>query len=153
MRKPPAMPALLARLVHPDRLAVLAQFLRFGAVGGVGFLMDTATVYATRGALGLYGAGLLAYLVAATGNWILNRLWTFRGQSSGPAHREWARFLGANALGFVLNRGAYFGLVTVSQLCADHPVIAVAAGSLTGMLANFNLSRRLVFTGSDVTGR
>ena len=124
---------------------VLLQFLRFGTVGTAGFVVDTAVVYATRGALGLYGAGLLSFLVAASGNWALNRVWTFRGSSSGALHRQWAKFLAANSVGFVLNRGAYFTLVTISVLCATNPVIAVGAGSLTGMFANFTLSRRLVF--------
>jgi putative flippase GtrA len=139
------MEAILARLIDPPRLALLAQFLRFGTVGAFGFLVDTATVYATSGALGLYGAGAVGYLIAASANWMLNRTWTFRGQGSGPAHRQWARFLAANALGFVLNRGAYFTLVTVSVVCATYPVLAVFAGSLSGMLVNFTLSRRLVF--------
>ena len=124
---------------------MLAQFLRFGTVGAFGFLVDTATVYATRGTLGLYGAGVLAFLVAATANWGLNRVWTFRGLGSGALHRQWAMFLAANSVGFVLNRGAYFILVTFSVLCAANPVIAVGAGSITGMFANFTLSRRLVF--------
>jgi putative flippase GtrA len=124
---------------------MLAQFLRFGVVGTFGFVIDTATVYASRGALGLYGAGVLAFLVAATANWWVNRIWTFRGLGSGALHHQWAKFLAANSLGFVLNRGAYFILVTVSVLCAANPVIAVAAGSVTGLAANFTLSRRLVF--------
>jgi putative flippase GtrA len=124
---------------------MFGQFLRFGTVGAFGFLVDTATVYATRGALGLYGAGVLAFLVAATANWGLNRVWTFRGLGSGALHRQWAMFLAANSVGFVLNRGAYFILVTFSVLCAANPVIAVGAGSITGMFANFTLSRRLVF--------
>jgi putative flippase GtrA len=124
---------------------MLGQFLRFGTVGAFGFLVDTATVYATRGTLGLYGAGVLAFLVAATANWGLNRVWTFRGLGSGALHRQWAMFLAANSVGFVLNRGAYFMLVTFSVLCAANPVIAVGAGSITGMFANFTLSRRLVF--------
>ncbi len=139
------MQAMLVRLSTPARLALMAQFLRFGVVGVAGFAVDTATVYASRATLGLYGAGVLAFLVAATANWALNRIWTFRGQGEGPMHRQWAMFLAANSLGFVLNRGTYFVLVTVSLLCADNPVIAVAAGSLAGMFANFNLSRKLVF--------
>ncbi len=130
---------------HAARLALLAQFLRFGAVGGSGFLIDTATVYATRGWLGLYGAGVLAYLLAVSSNWALNRVWTFRGQGSQTLHRQWAAFLAANLAGFALNRGAYTILVTISPLCAAQPVFAVAAGTAAGMFVNFFLSRRYVF--------
>jgi putative flippase GtrA len=117
----------------------------FGTVGTVGFLLDTATVYTLRHWLGLYGAGAVAYGVAATLTWILNRLWTFRGKTSGPAHQQWARFLLVNLGGFVLNRGTYAALVTFVPLCAAEPVWAIAAGSIAGMFLNFNLSRSMVF--------
>ena len=132
------------RALHA-RLPLLAQFLRFGTVGVAGFVVDTATVYATKGVLGLYGAGAIAYLTAASANWLFNRLWTFRGHGSGPAHRQWLAFLAANLFGFVLNRGTYFVLVTVSERCAGQPVLAVAAGAVVGMALNFHLSRTVVF--------
>ena len=127
------------------RLRTLVQFLMFGTVGTFGFVLDTTTVYALRYQLGLYGAGLVSYIVAATGTWICNRLWTFRGQGSGPAHRQWARFLGANAFGFMLNRGTYALLVTFVALCATQPVFATGAGAIAGMFVNFGLSRAIVF--------
>jgi putative flippase GtrA len=129
----------------PVRIAMAAQFMRFGVVGLAGLVVDTATVYGLRHALGLYGAGLVAYVFAATGNWVLNRIWTFRGLGSGPAHRQWAMFMVTNLGGFVLNRGTYAILVTFVVAAADQPVIATAAGSIAGMFVNFSLSRRLVF--------
>jgi putative flippase GtrA len=128
-----------------SRRTLIVQFLMFGTVGLFGLVLDTATVYGLRHQLGLYGAGLVAYVVAATGTWLLNRLWTFRGSGSGPAHRQWARFLAANAIGFVLNRGTYALLITFVPLCAAQPVFATSAGAIAGMFVNFNLSRALVF--------
>jgi putative flippase GtrA len=150
------MRALLLRLAHqlppparhhvtPARIAMLTQFLMFGLVGAVGFLFDTATVYSLRRSLGLYGAGMVAYVVAATVTWLLNRLWTFRGSSDSPAHQQWARFLVVNLLGFALNRGTYALLVTFVALCAAQPVYAVGAGAVAGMFLNFKLSRAIVF--------
>ncbi len=133
------------RALTPAQRLVAGQFLRFGVVGTGGFLIDTATVYAVRHALGIYGAGLAGYVVAATGNWMLNRLWTFRGEGSGPAHRQWALFMVANLGGFVLNRGTYALLVTFVAGAARQPVIAIAAGAVAGLLVNFILSRRVVF--------
>lgn len=124
---------------------LLHEFMKFGTVGGVGFVCDAATVYALRGWLGLYGAGMVSYFVAATVTWSLNRVWTFRGRGSLPAHRQWALFLATNLLGFVLNRGAYATLITVSAFCRAWPVLAVAAGAGAGMFVNFGLSRNVVF--------
>ena len=95
----PAVPwtPLLVTLIEGVKAGwPVGVFTRFGAVGRVGCVVDTATVYGLRGALGLYGAGIVAYFIAATVNWLLNRVWTFRGQGSGPAHQQWARFLGSN---------------------------------------------------------
>jgi putative flippase GtrA len=132
---------LLERLLTPQRRLLAVQFLRFGVVGVFGFLVDTATVYATRGLLGIYGAGAAGYLVAATGNWTVNRAWTFRGHGDGSLLRQWALYLLANLGGLALNRGAFFALVTLSPLCAAHPVLAIAAGSVCGIFANFHFAR------------
>jgi putative flippase GtrA len=139
------LPLPARRYATPERIAVLSQFMMFGVVGVVGFLADTATVYSLRYSLGLYGAGAAAYVVAATVTWLLNRLWTFRGQGTGPVHQQWARFLMVNLSGFVLNRGTYAILVTFVPLCAAQPVYAVGAGAIVGMFLNFRLSRAIVF--------
>ncbi|HUZ62569.1 MAG TPA: GtrA family protein [Acetobacteraceae bacterium] len=140
-----ALPPPLRAHATPARLVLLAEFLRFGVVGVIGFCFDAGTVYATRGVLGLYGAGILSYFVAASVNWGLNRCWTFRGRGNGPAHRQWALFLAANLAGFALNRGTYIALIATSPLCVAYPVLAVAAGSIAGMFCNFSLSRAIVF--------
>lgn len=123
----------------------LVEFLKFGTVGAIGFVFDTGTVYALYGGLGLIGAGIAAYVVAATCTWLLNRLWTFRGRGGQSAGRQWALFLAANAVGFTLNRGTFALAVTYLAVAARYPVLAVAAGTVAGMGVNFFLSRRIVF--------
>ena len=124
---------------------LIAQLLRFGVVGTSGFLVDTATVYALAGRLGLYGAGLVSYLVAGSYCWAVNRVWTFRGRGRGSARHQWARYLLINLSGLVFNRGTYAALVTFVPLCATQPVFAVAGGAVAGVMVNFTLSRQVVF--------
>lgn len=135
-------PFILPELPQFD---MLKQFLRFGFVGAMGFVVDTTTVYLLLGGVGVYWAGAIAYPVAASFNWAANRVWTFRGLSTGSASAQWGRFLVVNLLGFLLNRGTYFTLVTISPFIAEHPVFAVAAGAVAGLAVNFDLSRRHVF--------
>ena len=107
--------------------------MQFGTVGVVGFLVDTAVVYATRSWAGLYVGGTLAYAAAVTTTWWLNRVWTFRGIGNiGPAHRQWLKFVVASLPGLCLNLGTYFLLVALLPLCAAHPEIAIAAGAVAG---------------------
>ena len=135
----------LRLLRAPARRALFGQILRFAVVGTFGFIIDTAIVYATRNNLGLYGAGVMAFLVAGSVNWALNRTWTFRDRRPERPRTQLARYLAVNLTGFVLNRGAYAALVTYWPPAAAEPVLATAAGAVAGMGVNFVLSRRLVF--------
>ena len=126
-------------------LSLAAQLLKFGTVGGLGFLWDAATVYGLRPLIGLKAATIGAYLVAATMNWLLNRVWTFRGAGGGGPFRQWLAFLVANMPGFAINRCVVFALFWLSPIFVAAPILALAPGSLAGMIANFGLSRRLVF--------
>ena len=140
------LPPKLRSHASEPRLRLLVQFGMFGLVGLVGLAIDTATVYALWSAVGLYAAGIAAYFTAATGTWLCNRLWTFRGLGGGEAwYVQWARFLTANLTGFAVNRGLYAILVTFVGVAARHPEIAIAAGAVAGMVFNFNMSRKMVF--------
>lgn len=134
----------------------MGEFLRFGVVGTLGFLIDTAVLYAALSlGAGLYLGRVLSYVTAASANWALNRVWTFREADRGLRGRQWSMFLLVNLLGFVVNYSVYILLVTFWPVAFSHPVIAVAAGAVAGLGGNFLLSRRFVFqkprTGS-ITG-
>ena len=140
------MIALLGRMLGPTRARTAVQFLQFGVVGTIGFVVDTAVLYAGLAlGLGLYGGRAISYLAAATCTWALNRAWTFRTAEQAPAAQQWAVFVLVNMLGFAFNYGTYAVLVASVPFVAAHPVLGVAAGSLAGMIGNFVLSRRYVF--------
>ncbi|MGK7866727.1 GtrA family protein [Falsiroseomonas sp. E2-1-a20] len=137
----------LARPLGPRRAAGLVQFLRFGVVGTVGFVVDTAVLYAGLAVgLGLYSGRAVSYLAAATTTWALNRAWTFRAEGPAqPLARQWALFLVVNLVGFAFNYGTYAVLIAFVPAVAAAPILGVAAGALAGMAGNFILSRRFVF--------
>lgn len=124
----------------------IERIARFGVIGCFGFVWDTSTVYLARAVIGLVPAILLGFFVAVTLNWVANRLWTFRDCADrSPLLRQWALYVAANALGFVLNRGTAMLLVLSVPLCHAVPVIALAAGAIAGLGANFTLSQLIVF--------
>jgi putative flippase GtrA len=131
------------------------QFLTFGAVGAIGFVVDSAVLYFCMGALGTgpYTGRAASYLAAATATWALNRAVTFKpaapaagsGSGLGTLLRQWMHFLAVNAVGGVINYTVYAALIASMEIFARHPVLGVAAGSLAGMLFNFTFSRKLIF--------
>ncbi len=128
------------------RFALTHDFIRFGMVGSLGFCWDTGTVYALKGVVGIYVAGVCGFLVAATANWALNRFWTFRHLDHMAAHHQLMRFLMANFVGFIFNRGIFFILVSISPLCRSQPVLAIIAGTAGGLCFNYLLSKKFVFS-------
>ena len=127
------------------------RFLRFGLVGGGGFVVDTAVLYLAAGlGTGWYVGRLFSYLAAATFTWACNRRFTFE-VTKAPSLGEWAAFLLANAVGGLLNYATYAVLMVLSRQVVAHPVLGVAAGAGAGMIVNFFLSAR-VFAASRQHG-
>jgi putative flippase GtrA len=125
-----------------------SRFLRFALVGGAGFVVNEAALAAALrlGHLDKYSGWLCAFLVAVTFTWWGNRTLTFRDIAARKGLLgEWAAFLVANSLGAVANFGVYSALVTFAAKPFGDPFVAVAAGTLVGLMFNFAASQRFVF--------
>jgi putative flippase GtrA len=129
------------------RRALIVQFLKFGIVGVIGFIVDVAMLKFCMHVLGMgyYAGRLVSFPIAASVTWICNRLFTFRGKGRGHAGVQWVKFLIVCIGGFILNYGAYAALIATSPLIRDYPSLGVAAGSLAGMFFNFFAARTVVF--------
>ena len=70
------------------------QLVRFGLVGGVGFIVNLAVYAVCVHAAGIdyHVANVVAWLVAVLNNFVLNRHWTFDA-ADGRAHPQAVRFL------------------------------------------------------------
>lgn len=138
---------------------VSRQFATFALIGVGGLFVDMAALAVALHLLGLdpYGGRVFSYLMAATFTWYMNRRFTFTGVSRRGAIRQWARFLAANAVGAVVNYGVYVLVLKLGPwviasiglwpevLTALLPYAGVAAGSVSGLVFNFVLSKKLVF--------
>jgi len=126
------------------------QFLRFCAVGGIGFSVDAGLLWLVleMTALGPYLARLVSFLVAASVTWMLHRRFTFPGARRGRRGRQWLHFVVVNGAGAVLNYGVYALLIATCFWFADRPVLAVAAGSAVALMVNFIANRQWVFRDS-----
>jgi putative flippase GtrA len=136
----------------PSGLA--GRILRFGVVGGIGFVVDAAVLWALTGPASVdpYGARLGSFAVAVVVTWLLNRSFTFAstarpggGETArGPA-AEFARYLGSQGLGWLVNFALY-SLVVAAFRTVDHIALyALAVGSAAAMGLNFLLASYFVF--------
>jgi putative flippase GtrA len=129
---------------------LLRQVWYFGVVGTVGFVVNAALVEALVNVAGVVWAQAIAFPVAVTVTWWLNRKYTF-GASKHAVQYELLRYVLANSLGWVANNGVYVALVLTLPFARIHPAIAVAGGTAAGVAFNFCMTRSFVFRQGDTT--
>ncbi|HEX8753992.1 MAG TPA: GtrA family protein, partial [Solirubrobacterales bacterium] len=110
--------------------ATWVQLLKFGLVGGSGYLINLAVFALLAGSLNVHHtiAAIGAFAVAVTNNFLWNRYWTF-GPGEGPAHFQAARFFAVSLASLGLNLAVLELLVsshTAGELGAQAIAVALA---------------------------
>lgn len=122
------------------------EFLIFGIVGTLGFLVDAGVLYLLKGSLGLYWARVPSFFCAATATWLLNRQFTFRSRVSGVSiFQEYAKYFGLMLGGGAVNYLVYAIAVSLLPAASYRPLASVALGSIAGMFINYFFARYFVF--------
>ncbi|MGF1734601.1 GtrA family protein [Photobacterium satsumensis] len=132
------------------------RFLKFAIVGGCGFLVDVAATYMLSQFVIVEVARGIAFWIAASSNWWLNRQFTFEGVLQERPVKQWLKFLSASSIGFLPNWICYWILLNSSveqatsllisvDIAIWWPYLAMIPGILLGMVVNFTLSERWVF--------
>jgi dolichol-phosphate mannosyltransferase len=106
------------------------QLLKFGLVGGSGYLINLAVFALLTQNLSVHHtiAAIGAFCVAITSNFFWNRHWTF-GATDGHAGFQAARFLTVSLGGLLINLGLLEALVrgtSLGDLTAQAIAVAVA---------------------------
>jgi putative flippase GtrA len=120
-----------------DRLGAAArrpaswwQLLKFGIVGGSGYLINLVVFAVLAGSLGVHHmvAAIGAFCVAVTSNFLWNRYWTF-GPGESSAGFQAVRFFTVSLASLGINLAVLEVLVaggTVGELTAQAIAVAVA---------------------------
>lgn len=122
--------------------------LFFAIAGTVGFLLDAGVLQILTVFLAVppLVARIASFFVASVATWRINRRYAFSGgrQDQGPL-QEWARYVAASGLGALVNYLAFAMVVVTAGRTPVITTMAVAAGSLAGMVVNFTLYKYVIF--------
>ena len=107
------------------------QLVKFGIVGGSGYVVNLTVFAALLQGLGVHHipAAVGAFCVAVTNNFFWNRIWTF-GAADGHAGFQAARFLAVSLVGLGFNLALLELLVSVAG-APEVPAQAVAVALTT----------------------
>ena len=75
------------------------EFLLFIVSGVIGFIVDVLFTTFFRNMLGVYGARIPAFILAATVTWMFNRTFTFKNKSDKSIFSEYIHYLGLMVMG------------------------------------------------------
>ncbi len=85
---------------------LITKFLKFGVVGASGMVVHFAVLYLLREVVGLnsFVANTIGFVTAATTNYVLNRIWTFRSKEK-QVGVEYLKFILVSVIGLGINNG------------------------------------------------
>lgn len=108
------------------RPASWLQLLKFGLVGGSGYLINLAVFAALAGLLGLHhlAAAVGAFCVALANNFLWNRHWTFKAGHGHPGFQA-ARFFAVSVAALLVNLAVLEILISAASM-DDLPAQAIA---------------------------
>jgi putative flippase GtrA len=127
-------------------MIVSKEFLRFLAVGAVGFAIDGGLVVIL---VSQHADPLLArcfsFPSAVIATWWLNRVWTFAAAHKGPATRQITAYFLVQLVGALTNLMVYAAILTIIAPTPVNAFGAFALGSVAGLFVNFTGARRFAF--------
>ena len=125
---------------------ILGQILRFGMVGGVGFVVDGGLLLWLTGLeVHPYLARAISFPIAVVVTWWLNRQWTFRAARQRRGSGQFRRYLSVQVLGSLTN---YLIYAMIVALFGTEQIIVLAGlvvGSAAGSILNFIGARYYAF--------
>lgn len=114
------------------------KFLKFGAVGFSGVFVDFGITYLTKEKLGIpkYIANAIGFTTAASTNYILNRVWTFK--STNPEVMvEFTEFFAISMIGLAINTFILWMLVSKFRMnFYVAKIFAIGVVTIWNFLAN-----------------
>ncbi|WP_106746552.1 GtrA family protein [Yoonia maritima] len=125
---------------------LVRQIVRFGMVGGVGFIIDGGMLWLLL-ACGFnpYIARAFSFPVAIVATWALNRIWTFTTADRSRKLRQFNRYLTVQLIGATANFSVYTLVVHRFSGAGATILLGLLLGSFVGMFINFWGAREIAF--------
>ncbi len=124
----------------------LRMFLLFGVVGAAAFLVDALVLilFLGQGAPKEI-ARVISLFVSMNFTFAVNRAFVFTHFRAAPLPQQWVLYLASNTLGALVNYVVFLALTMPGGLLAGREILAVACGSVAGLVFNFTASRFTAF--------
>jgi putative flippase GtrA len=124
----------------------LLKFLKFGVVGFSGLFIDFGLTYLFKEVLHVqkYVSNAIGFMMAASSNYFLNRIWTFESTNPNIA-LEYTEFIVISLIGLIINTAILYLLVSKLKMNFYlSKVFAIAVVTLWNFFANLLITFAVV---------
>ena len=112
------------------------EVLRYCVVGGTGYVVNLVAFLIADRSMTYTLAFSLAFVLAATSNFVWNRLWTFRVRHGVP-HHQYVRFLTVSAMALCLDLAVLRALVEAAGMAkVSAAALAILVATPVSFLGN-----------------
>jgi putative flippase GtrA len=122
------------------------MFLLFAFVGAVAFVVDALVLMLclSLGFSRIVGR-IISLFVSMNFTFAVNRTFVFRKFRAAPLPQQWGLYIASNTLGALVNYGVFLALTAPGAPLMGRNILAVACGSIAGLVFNFTASRLTAF--------
>ncbi len=120
-------------------IELLFKFIKFGVVGASGVVVDFGFTYLCKEKLKIqkFVSNAIGFTIAATSNYVLNRIWTFESENPEVA-QEFTNFFVVSAIGLGINSLVLWMLSSKFQLnFYFSKLIAIIVTMFWNFMANY----------------
>ncbi|MDI6916168.1 MAG: glycosyltransferase family 2 protein [Thermoplasmatales archaeon] len=106
-------------MLYSYKKSIFHQFFKFCIVGGIGVLVNICVLYSLVEFLYLWYmfAAVVAFVVAVSSNFVLNKIWTFKEKSKGiKVAGQYSKFFIVCIIGLLINLGVLYILVQYGNM-------------------------------------
>ena len=130
-----------------DIKGLIAKFVKFGVVGASGMVVDFGVLILMRDIVGLpdLWANTISFTAAATSNYFLNRIWTFRSKEK-QVGVEYIKFILVSVIGLGVNNGSLWLLSRLLPSWAEDWRFYILWAFAVGITTIWNFFGNLLFT-------
>ncbi len=122
----------------------IAQFLKYGLVGGIAFVLDVGVLYACTEYVGLHYvvSATIAFIAGLLCNYLLSVTWVFEERAMSNRTAELLVFSGIGLIGLALNDGLIWLL---TERAGFYYIVSKVVAAVVVFLWNFFARRQVLF--------
>lgn len=125
----------------------MKQFIKFGFVGGIGFLVDALIllILVHKLNMDINISRVFSFLFAVLVTWLLNRKITFSLNSKYRKRKEYIYYMSIQTIGALLNYTIFISLVYSYKVFQEYLILPLAIASIIVMFFNFFMIRNKIY--------